>query len=369
MPMFDSSRSLKRRDALRLIGGAAGLGAFGSMGKGGNLFEAASLGAAADVKFPKGAIIRTVLKDYAPEALGVILFHEHVQLSSTFGLKGGPGAPQPTQSYSEDIDLVVNEVKEAQKDGVSCLVDGGHLDQGRRAEYVKQVAKLSGVPIVMSGGYHSQPSYPAEVIRGTEDDLLDEFVRYSVAERWGAFGEIGTSAEITPDERKVLRAIGRAHVRTNIPIFSHTANGLSAIEQLDLFESVGVKPANLIIGHMGALKMVSIDIFKTICKRGAFVGFDRTGGTNPASDDAQVVMIKDLIAAGYADNIVLASDGGSQEAQMKAKGGPGHARTYTVFVPKLRAAGVDDATVKKITVDNPRRFLAFVPKIKTPSYT
>src|SRR5713226_545541 len=134
MATFENSSSLKRRDVLRLMGGAAGLGAFGTLGNVSDLFDTASLTAAADIKFPKGAVIRTILKDYAPESLGVILFHEHIQLSSTFGIKGGPGVAQPTKHYSEDIDVVVNEVKEAQKDGVSCLVDAGHLDQGRRPE-------------------------------------------------------------------------------------------------------------------------------------------------------------------------------------------------------------------------------------------
>jgi predicted metal-dependent phosphotriesterase family hydrolase len=32
------------------------------------------------------------------------------------------------------------------------------------------------------------------------------------------------------------------------------------------------------------------------------------------------------------------------------------------FVPKLRFAGVKETTIRKILVDNPRRFLAFVPK-------
>jgi predicted metal-dependent phosphotriesterase family hydrolase len=32
------------------------------------------------------------------------------------------------------------------------------------------------------------------------------------------------------------------------------------------------------------------------------------------------------------------------------------------FVPKLRHAGVKDATLHKILVDNPRRFLALMPK-------
>ena len=42
--------------------------------------------------------------------------------------------------------------------------------------------------------------------------------------------------------------------------------------------------------------------------------------------------------------------------------GPGYARTLTVFVPKLKEAGADTAVLTKIMNDNPRRFLAFVPK-------
>jgi len=33
-----------------------------------------------------------------------------------------------------------------------------------------------------------------------------------------------------------------------------------------------------------------------------------------------------------------------------------------VFVPKLKAAGATDEVLHTIMVDNPRRFLAFVPK-------
>src|SRR5580704_3095291 len=41
--------------------------------------------------FPKGAIIRTLLKDYAPEELagGATLFHEHMQLATDFNAKFG----------------------------------------------------------------------------------------------------------------------------------------------------------------------------------------------------------------------------------------------------------------------------------------
>ena len=61
-----------RRDVL----GVLGLGA-----------AAAALPAATGPQFPKGAIIRTILKDLPPEALGgggAILFHEHLSLAPDF---------------------------------------------------------------------------------------------------------------------------------------------------------------------------------------------------------------------------------------------------------------------------------------------
>ena len=88
------------------------------------------------------------------------------------------------------------------------------------------------------------------------------------------------------------------------------------------------------------------------------MGYDRQGG---AGDAHNVPQVKALIEAGYAGNLLFASDLSSAN-QLKANKGGGYGKTVTVFVPKLRAAGVDEETLHGILVDNPRRFLAFVPK-------
>ena len=72
-------------------------------------------------------------------------------------------------------------------------------------------------------------------------------------------------------------------------------------------------------------------------------------------------MILALIEAGYADRVLLASDF-AQEDDLKSRGGPGYGKTVTQFVPMLRAAGADETTVEMITVENPLRWLAFVPR-------
>jgi predicted metal-dependent phosphotriesterase family hydrolase len=46
------------------------------------------------------------------------------------------------------------------------------------------------------------------------------------------------------------------------------------------------------------------------------------------------------------------------------RGDLGYAKTLTVFVPKLKKAGASEEVLRQILNDNPRRFLAFVPKFK-----
>src|SRR5215831_14546665 len=84
--------------------------------------------------FQKGAIIRTLLKDYAPDELagGATLFHEHMQLAPDFNARfaaataaaraanglpplpprggGGPAAATPPPDIMHNVDLMSEEV-------------------------------------------------------------------------------------------------------------------------------------------------------------------------------------------------------------------------------------------------------------------
>src|SRR5262249_8949483 len=109
--------------------------------------------------FAKGAIIRTILKDYAPEELagGATLFHEHMQLAPDFNAKfsaataaaraanglppapaRGGGAPKggtvpatPPPDIMHNVDLMSEEVAKTKSAGVACIIDAGHPDMGR----------------------------------------------------------------------------------------------------------------------------------------------------------------------------------------------------------------------------------------------
>jgi phosphotriesterase-related protein len=351
---------LTRRGALNLLGSYAAAATLWSDTLGQTL------------TFPKGAVIRTLLKDYAPEDLagGATLFHEHLQLAADFGARfaaataaaraanGLPPIPPrpagnapspPATDIMHSVDLMTEEVVKAKNAGIACIVDAGHADSGRDISFIRQVAMKSGLPIVAGGGFYAQPWYPKEISTMSEEQVVKALIKQADQDTLGAFGEIGSWDEITADERKVFRAIGKAHAATNLPIFTHTGiPGKSALEQLDILEDAGVKPERVVIGHLGNLVDPNVYVHKLICRRGAFVGFDRQGGNNDAQ---QVPMVMALIEAGFAGHLMFSSDASS-----------GYMKTVTVFLPKLKAAGADEQVLHGIMVNNPRRFLAFVPK-------
>jgi phosphotriesterase-related protein len=353
---------LTRRDALHMVGmGAVALA----------LAPRGARAQAPPPAFPRGAVIRTLFKDYAPEALagGATLFHEHLSLGEDFNDRfraasqavriaqgitvpptgTAPPPPAPGPDPMRNVELMAQELRDAQHDGVACIVDASLEGAGMDLNFIRQAAKMSGLPIVKGAGFYTQPFYPHSLAAMSESQITQALIRQADTYPAGAYGEIGSWDEITALERRVFRAVGKAHLATNLPIFTHTGiPGKSAIEQLDILEDAGVDPRRVAIGHLGNLNDPDLYVHKTLCRRGAFVGFDRQGSPR----DAPVVpLVTALIEAGFADHILISGDAFR-----------GYARPITVFVPKLKAAGVDDATLHRLTVDNPRRFLAFVPK-------
>jgi phosphotriesterase-related protein len=373
----DSTAGWTRREALTALGMSA-------------VAAALPEPAAAAPTFPNGAVIRTILKDYAPDELagGATLFHEHMSLVADFmprwlkysaetraanglpnpapaaGRGAAPPLAPPTPSgpyFMQDLDLMSEEMAIAKQEGIACIVDGGHADMGRDLAFLRELARKSGMPIVAGAGFYTQPFYPREIATLSEEQIVQALVKQVESDPVGVFGEIGSWDDMTRDERKVFRAVGKAHLATNLPIFTHTGiPGKAALEQLDILEDAGVDPRRVVIGHLGNLVDPNVQVHKAICRRGAFVGFDRQGG---GSDAQQVPLVMALLEAGFADNLMFSSDF-SNAAQLKRTNKElGYAKTLTVFVPKLKAAGANDEVLRQIMVDNPRRFLAHVPKI------
>jgi phosphotriesterase-related protein len=370
------SVAVNRRTAMNLLlRGGVGCGVMAlqtesALDAAGQLFGKSSR----PLRLPPGSVVRTILKDVSPDALGngATWFHEHLTLAFTSPpVERRPGVPPPPTN----IDLIVDELRASSRDGVSCVVDAGvNRRSAQQIEDLRTVATRSGVHIIMAGGYYRAPYPEAAKIQRSEEEIAEELVQDATSQRWGAFGEIGTSLELHPDERKMLRAVSRAHLRTGLPIFSHNPHEGCAKcphEQIDVFESAGVNPKQLCVGHLtdvGATMDPGWQSLKALGKRGVFLGFDTLvqdystyKGFNVVPDADRVKMVLAVLDGGYEDQLLFATDF-SNARQIKANWGSGLSTIIQDFVPKLRYAGVKEDTIRKILVDNPRRFLAFVPK-------
>ena len=371
---------LSRREAMRLLGtgaASAGLGLTAACRSGG-VPEAESEpppGRAA-VVFPEGAIVRTLLADVDPAGLdtGATLFHEHLafDFSSPPPEPRAPGTPPPPLPTNEAmVDLLVDELRMAAFDGVSCIVDssiGPRSDE--QLANLAAMATRSGVHIVLGGSYFLQPRYPEEIIRRPEEDIATHLVEQASREQWGALGEVGSSfPEMHDDERKMIRAVSQVHARTGLPIFTHVPHESCpscALEQIDIYEAQGVDMAHLCIGHLSTITPADDpgwETHKEIARRGAFLGFDTVGHQMSSSfipEREKVNMVLNALEAGLEDHILLSSDF-ANTTQIKANWGNGFSTVLVQFVPKLRYFGVPDETIQKILVDNPRRWLAYQP--------
>jgi phosphotriesterase-related protein len=338
---------------------------------------------------PRGAIIRTIVADVDPSVItGATLMHEHLGTGRRPPARGqAAGVPAgPPDNPTQDVDWMTIELKAARQAGVGCIVSASTAVTGTGVpEYLKTLTERTGMHLLNAGAYYNKDSYPADIATRSEDEIADRLAQLSAAARWGAFGEFGVAngeADLDPLEKKVFRSVGRAHLRTGLPIFTHNNYSTGpdvppeiALHQLDQFEAVGVNPSHVAIGHVCCLDDPKAAVAIALAKRGAYVAFDRvTRQQQWVSDEHRLHMIMMFLEAGYIDRLLLSSDYIGRvntnvgEVSMypgplhARDGGPGYARPIVLFVPQMRKAGVVDADIRRITQDNPRRFLAFVPR-------
>jgi phosphotriesterase-related protein len=309
-----------------------------------------------------GGRVQTVRGPIDPAELGWVLPHEHTAISLWH-------VPNRWDYWElrRDEEVIVDELRKFVDVGGSAVVDLTLGGVGRDPAWLVGVSKASGLHVVMGSGWYRDAYYPPEALidRRSVDDLADEIVRDATdgvgdsGIRAGIIGEIGTDKPwISPREERVHRAAARAARRTGLAITTHAVQSSVGLEQLTVFEEEGADLSRIVIGH--ADSNPSPAYHRAIVERGATVEFDFLGMSfTPLERHGEgriVESICALLAAGHGDRILLSQDV-CHDSQLTRYGGNGFAYLAETFIPRLRAAGVSDAEMRMMTVDNPRRLL------------
>lgn len=302
------------------------------------------------------SVIHTVTGPVDPARLGVTLVHEHLHLDLS-GHKGD------FDTRLTDSDAVLKDLAGLKAAGAGAVVELTNMGMGRNIAALTTLSRQSGLLIIAATGFYKAPFYPPVVCEGDAEALADLLVRELTAGIdnsgccAGIIGEIGTgSGAITPLEEKVFRAAALAHRQTGAAISTHTTLGELGLEQVRLLCSLGVDPARIIVGH--ADLQPDPAYHRRLAQTGVYVAYDTVGKESYRPDAWRVEMICRMLDWGYAERLLLSCDI-TRLSHLTSRGGYGYQHLLRHFIPRLRAAGVDNDTITTVLVANPARVLPF----------
>ncbi|GAH00758.1 unnamed protein product, partial [marine sediment metagenome] len=185
----------------------------------------------------------------------------------------------------------------------------------------------------------------------------------------GVIGEIGTSEEIHPNEKKVLIASAKAQSETGVAIITHTYPwGKKGLEAINILEKNGANINKVSINHIDV--EIDIEYCKKIMDSGAYIEFDDFGkeyfidkryrgfaGGVFARDIERVDTIKKLIELGYIDKILLSCDI-CLKTLLHKYGGWGYDHILKNIIPMLKEKNITDDQISKLIKDNPKEFIS-----------
>jgi len=318
------------------------------------------------------SIIQTVTGARDAATLGITLMHEHLII-------GWPGwesdVAAPAWDRAEAKRLCVDRLLELKALGVSALVDPCPIDLGRDVEFAAEVSQASGVAVIGATGLYTEESgaAPYYKFRGGFTDIVAEMTESFVRELSQGVGATGIRPgvikvatgphQVTDYERAVITAAARAHKATGAPITTHTDEGTMGREQLAILTGEGVDPARVVIGH--SCGSADLRYHTDLLDQGAILGFDRFGLELLHPDRLRLAALIGLLGVGFERQLVLSHDTvwcwRGRPLPFAAEALAPHWDPRHVLqriVPALREAGVAQAKIDAMLIENPRRYLS-----------
>ncbi len=312
-------------------------------------------------------VIQTTSGPIAPGDAGLILPHEHI-----FTDLRGPDTVGYGQADVEDVVRVMKPHLDAAKSaGVGILVECSSIGVGRNVPILQRMTAETGLPVLVPTGVYSRDGFiPSGYASWSESRLRDWMIREltSGIDSTGikaGFIKLGVdNTPLSEYQQRMMRAAAQASLATGAAIAVHTPSGARALEETAILESEGLDLNRFIWVH--AQNESDQNIHEQLAEKGAYIEFDNV---SRGTDASIISRIQTLVSAGYEDNILLSHDNGWYRPGV-ADGGTIRGYTYLIetFIPAMRAAGISQASIDKMTIENPQRAFAMPePPTSVPS--
>ncbi len=304
--------------------------------------------------------VETVTGPVDAAALGMTLSHEHVLVDFV----GADRVSRDRYDADEVIAAALPHVLAAKARGVRTIVECTPNFIGRDPMLLRRLSELSGVQFLTNTGLYG----------AADDKFLPDYAWRESAEqlaaRWIAEVEAGIEGtgikpafvklavdrgvELSAVDAKLIVAGALTHRATGLVLAVHTGGG-PGLAQLAILAENGVRGSAWIWVHAQGADEADL---LAAAKQGAWISLD---GIREKSVTRHGELALSLRAAGYWSQLIVSHDAGWFDPA-KPAGGPyrDYDVLFTAFLPALRAAGVTEAEVQQLLVENPAR--AFSPR-------
>ncbi|MDG2004599.1 MAG: hypothetical protein P8J20_14855 [Novosphingobium sp.] len=317
--------------------------------------------------------ISTVDKLIKPEELGKTLMHEHLQTGMP-GWTTDPIAPAPDKR--EVVAKCVDRIAEMQASGFTTMIDPCPNDLGRDVELMADVSARTGFNIICATGLYTGELGATAYWRLREQmnsDAAQYIAEGYIKEITQGVGETGIkagmiklstgNAPLSDYDAILIEAAGHASLATGVPIITHTEAVLGDVQQ-ERLTAMGVPAHRIVVGHSCGCD--DFEYHMKIATGGSYLGFDRFGLDMVVPDATRVASLAKVIGAGAGDRVVVSHDtvwcwlgsfiSEEMHEQLGINTNPLH--FTNVIMPQLLEAGVTQAQIDAMLVDNPRRYFA-----------
>ena len=313
------------------------------------------------------ALIETTLGALPPERLGWINAHDHIIMD------GGYTVVKTPDFNLDSVEKASEEMSYWQRAGGGAVVDAQPFGCGRNVRKLMQVSQALNLPIVVATGFQSREFYLPDhwqykYDEGVIADLLlqectvgTDYNGYEspIVERSpvkaGFVKVAGDYQKVSPATHKHIRAAGRVHQQTDVPVLVHTDMGTAGNLLVDALEAAGVPPHAVMLCHID--RNPDSYVHRCLAQRGVYLQYDTPGRIKYQPENIVVDLMRRLFDAGLGERILLGGDMARRSYWKAYGGGPGFDYLLTQFTPRLRDEGFSDQELETIWHHNPIRWL------------
>jgi phosphotriesterase-related protein len=311
--------------------------------------------------------VETVRGPVELDELGPTLMHEHIFVLDPEALQNY-GRVWGASYWDEEVRVAdaIEKLRRLRAGGIHTLVDPTAPGLGRFIPRIQRVNAEVDLNIVVATGVYAFLELPSFLAYRSDDAIVELFVR-EIREGIddtgvrAAFLKCAVEAHgIVGDVPRILAAVAAASLETGAPVMVHTnASAQTGIAALEELTRLGVDPSRIVIAHAGDSN--DLDYLRALAVTGAWLGCDRFGIAHFNPDPNRVETLAALAAEGYADRVHLGHDAACfydfmVENPFFAEETPDYLHISTNILPALLEAGVTQAQIDQMLVENPRRF-------------